>query len=317
LSSKPEAEPVDVPDRAARVRYRRAMTLVLMTLVIPGSAQLVTGNRKVARIAMRTWMVLVVLVVLAVLTAVLAPRAVLWFGTRSLLLLVLRLALFVLAVGWAYLFVDAWRLGEPLSLSRNHRLAVVGTNVVMVVGVLAVLLFGAHVVGVQRDFLEAVGGSGKKQDSVEGRYNVLLVGADSGADRWGMRPDSLTVASIDANTGKTVLIGLPRNMSNFPFPQDSVLGEQFPDGWNCDDCMLNSVSTWAYDHEDLFKDTEHVGMEATVQAVEGITDLDISYWAMVNLKGFSKLVDAFGGVELNVRDRIPVGLPQDSYFHYI
>jgi anionic cell wall polymer biosynthesis LytR-Cps2A-Psr (LCP) family protein len=38
---------------------------------------------------------------------------------------------------------------------------------------------------------------------------------------------------------------------------------------------------------------------------------------MVNLQGFKDLVDAVGGVELNVRQKIPVGLPSDSYFHYI
>ncbi len=51
--------------------------------------------------------------------------------------------------------------------------------------------------------------------------------------------------------------------------------------------------------------------------MEGITGLDINYWAMVNLEGFKDLVDAFGGVTLNVRDQIPVGLPTDSYFRYI
>ncbi|WP_245734922.1 LCP family protein [Nocardioides exalbidus] len=43
----------------------------------------------------------------------------------------------------------------------------------------------------------------------------------------------------------------------------------------------------------------------------------MNYWAMVNLQGFKDLVDAVGGVELNVRQKIPVGLPSDSYFHYI
>jgi hypothetical protein len=51
--------------------------------------------------------------------------------------------------------------------------------------------------------------------------------------------------------------------------------------------------------------------------VEGITGLRINYWAMVNLKGFRDLVDAVGGVTLNVRQRIPVGLPSDSFFRYI
>ena len=41
----------------------------------------------------------------------------------------------------------------------------------------------------------------------DGRYNVLLMGGDSGIDRWGLRPDSLSVASIDEDTGKTVHVG--------------------------------------------------------------------------------------------------------------
>ena len=45
--------------RAQRVRFRRAVTLMLMTFVLPGSAQLVSGNRKVGRIALWTWLALV------------------------------------------------------------------------------------------------------------------------------------------------------------------------------------------------------------------------------------------------------------------
>ena len=56
---------------------------------------------------------------------------------------------------------------------------------------------------------------------------------------------------------------------------------------------------------------------ATISAVEGITGLEVSYWALVDMAGFRDVVDAFGGVELNVRDRIPVGLPHEDYFHYI
>jgi hypothetical protein len=48
-------------DRAQRVRFRRAVTLMLMTFVLPGSAQLVSGNRRVGRIALRTWLTVLVL----------------------------------------------------------------------------------------------------------------------------------------------------------------------------------------------------------------------------------------------------------------
>jgi anionic cell wall polymer biosynthesis LytR-Cps2A-Psr (LCP) family protein len=48
-------------------------------------------------------------------------------------------------------------------------------------------------------------------------------------------------------------------------------------------------------------------MAATISAIEGITGLKVNYWAMVNLQGFKDLVDAVGGVTLNVRQPIPVG----------
>jgi polyisoprenyl-teichoic acid--peptidoglycan teichoic acid transferase len=105
-----------------------------------------------------------------------------------------------------------------------------------------------------------------------------------------------------------VLFGLPRNMLNFPFAKGSIMAQQFPRGYNCGtECELNSLATWAADHKSLFKGYANPGVEATKEAVEGITGLKINYYAMVNLRGFQKMVDAVGGVTLNVRDRIPIG----------
>ena len=39
--------PTSTEERAARVRFRRALALMAMTLVLPGSAQLACGNRRV------------------------------------------------------------------------------------------------------------------------------------------------------------------------------------------------------------------------------------------------------------------------------
>ncbi len=302
--------------RAQRVRFRRAVTLMLMTFVLPGSAQLVSGNRRVGRIALWTWLSLLAVGLLAVVTAYFWHDLAFWAGTSTWLLQVIRLGLMVLAVGWAYLFVDAWRLGQPLTLQRQHRLAIVGVNGFLCFSVAGALLFGAHVVGVQRDFMFSFG-NGAAVGASDGRYNVLLMGGDSGAGRWGLRPDSMTVASIDAESGKAVLISLPRNMQNFPFAEGSVMDEQFPQGFDVEGMYLNGLSTWALDHADLFPGSKNPGVDATVQGVEGITGLDINYWAMVNLEGFKDLVDAVGGVELNVRQPIPVGLPHEKTFHYI
>ncbi|WP_181312313.1 LCP family protein [Nocardioides campestrisoli] len=309
-----------VPDRAARVRFRRAISLMVMTLLVPGSAQMVAGNRRLGRLAMRTWLAVLVLAVGALVLSVVWHAFAFWAVSNPLLLGLLRLVLMALAVGWALLFVDAWRLGQPLTLLQNHRLAVVGVNGLLSFSVAGTLLFGAHLVGVQRDFIVTMFGDGEATSANDGRYNVLLLGGDAGAGRWGMRPDSLNVASIDAKTGRTVLVGLPRNMANFPFKEGTPMAEAFPEGFDCEGCYLNGVSTWAQDNPELFPDLdkgEDPGIAATVSAVEGITGLDVNYWAMVNLQGFKSLVDATGGVTLNVRDRIPVGLPHESYFHYI
>ncbi|HXH79299.1 LCP family protein [Nocardioides sp.] len=304
-------------DRAQRVRFRRAVALMVMTVLVPGSAQLVAGNRRVGRIATRVWLALVVTVPLVLVVSYFSHGFAFWAISNTLVLGLVRLVLMALAVGWALLFMDAWRLGQPLGLQQRQRLAVVGVNGVLCFSVAGALLFGAHMVGVQRHFMLTMFGDGEVVGAHDGRFNVLLLGGDSGAGRWGLRPDSLTVASIDARTGKTVLVGLPRNMADFPFAEGSVMAKQFPKGFNCDECYLNGVSTWAQDNTELFKGSKTPGVDATVMAVEGITGLQINYWSMVNLKGFRSLVDAVGGVTLNVRDRIPVGLPHDSFYRHI
>ncbi len=319
-TTRPSGTTRSAPDRHAqrravlgRIRFRRALVLVLMTLVLPGSAQLVVGRRRVGQLAIRVW--------LGLWASLLLVAGVGWFWhgllftlfSNTFLLALVRLVFIGLAVGWAALFIDAWRLGRPLELERKHRLVIGGLNATLSLVVAGTLLFGAHLVNVQRDFISAMFGDGVASASTHGRYNVLLVGGDSGDDREGLRTDSMTIASIDEDTGRTVLFGLPRNLTNFTFPEGSVMAKYFPDGYDCDDCLLNSLATWAADHPEAFKGEADPGIAATTEAIEGITGLKINYYAMVNLQGFRNLVAAMGGLKLNVRDRIPIGLPVTSY----
>jgi LCP family protein required for cell wall assembly len=303
----PASSPGVGADAASRVRFRRAVSLLLMTLLLPGSAQVAAGRRDVGRLAIRVALGVLGGLVLVVLLGLMWHGVVYWLVSNTVALTVLRLLLCGLAVGWAMLFLDAWRLGQPLELRQKQRLAVVALNGVLCFAVAGTLLFASHMVAVQKGFITTMFGDGAVSGAHDGRYNVLLLGGDSGADRWGMRPDSLTVASIDARTGRTVLFGLPRNMTSFPFAEGSVMARQFPSTYDCSTCELNSLSTWARDHKSLFKGYAHPGVEATTEGVEGITGLKINYYAMVNLQGFRDMVQAVGGLTLNVRDRIPIG----------
>jgi LCP family protein required for cell wall assembly len=82
-----------------------------------------------------------------------------------------------------------------------------------------------------------------------------------------------------------------------------------PQGWNCgDQCLLNGLYTWAQDHASQFPaGTRNPGVLATREAVEALSGLPIQYYVMVDLKGFRKMVDAVGGLDVNVKYRTPIG----------
>jgi LCP family protein required for cell wall assembly len=293
---------------AARIRFRRALTLLLMTVVVPGSAQLAAGNRRVGRYALRAFAAAVVFTMSLVLTALISPDEVVQLFTNVWFLALLRFGLIAYAVGWAYLLIDAWRISGPLGLRQNQRLAMTALNGLLCLSLTGVLLYASQLVAVQRDFIQSVFTQTQVSSAQDGRYNLLLMGGDAGVGRVGLRPDSMTLASVDAETGRTVLFSLPRNLADVPFPPGSVMAKHFPKGFNCSqECYLNAVNTWANDHASLFPGVADPGVFATTQAIEQVTGLHINYYVLVDLRGFQSLVDALGGIVVNVHQEVPIG----------
>jgi polyisoprenyl-teichoic acid--peptidoglycan teichoic acid transferase len=292
---------------ARRVQLRRALTLLGMTLVAPGSAQLVAGSKTVGRIALRLYTLLLIAFAALVMIAAVWRAVLITLGSALWWLRVLRFGLIGVALGWGYLIIDAWRIADPLALGRGQRLAMTVVNGALCLSLSGGLLFASHLVAVQRDFIATVFGGGEVSAAEHGRYNVLLLGGDAGPTRVGLRPDSITLASIDQSTGRTVLIGLPRNLENVPFPPGTPMHKAFPHGFDCDGCYINGINTWANDHADLFPGSKTPGIDATVEAVEEITGLKVNYYALIDLRGFQDLVDAVGGVTIDVRRKIPIG----------
>src|SRR5690606_5759765 len=70
-------------------------------------------------------------------------------------------------------------------------------------------------------------------EPIDGRYNILLLGGDAGPDRLGLRPDSISVVSIEAATGAATIFGVPRNLEYSPFAAGSPLYGPFPNGYDC------------------------------------------------------------------------------------
>lgn len=305
--------------RSERVKLRRGLTFLGMTLVLPGSAQIAAGNRRVGRIALRIWIGIWVLLALVAVLALVWRSGVVGLVTFGPTLRVVQVALIALGIGWGLLLLDAWRISRPPELARRHRLGFAALNVGLVFAVVGGLLASASVVSSQRDLMATVFAGGGDHHVKAGRYNVLLLGGDAGKDRVGLRPDSMTVASIDAETGRTVLISLPRNLEDVPFPASSPLRAKFPHGYSCADhsCMLNAIYTYASEHKELYPGVKNPGAQATLEAIEGATGLEINYWALIDLKGFEDLVDAVGGITMDVYRRVPIGGGHVKIYGYV
>ena len=289
------------------LRTRRALSLMVMSAVVPGSAQYVAGNRAVGRLAMRVWVGAVVLVLLSVLGVLLLRGPLLAFLLAPGVTTVLRVAAWTLFAGWALLLLDAWRLARPIRLERPARLALTVSCVALVSVVGFTTNIAASALTAADNVSTVLKGGGEK-DQKAGRYNILLLGVDAAAHREGIRPDSINVASVDAETGRTVVFGLPRNLQGAPFPDESPLHALYPNGFRCEDdaCMLNGVLTLGEDNADLYPG-EEAGLQAMLEVTEETLGLDINYYAMVDMAGFTHLIDAVGGISLNLNRDVPMG----------
>jgi LCP family protein required for cell wall assembly len=156
------------------------------------------------------------------------------------------------------------------------------------------------------------------------RVNVLLLGGDSGPDREGTRTDTMMLASLDTRTGRTVTFGLPRNLMNAPFPANSPLHAAYPDGFtgpgDPGSWMLNAVYREVpILHPHILGKSTDEGADAIKQAVEGVTGIPVDYYVLVDFTGFRSLVDAIGGITVNVNVPVAIngqtdaGIPPTGY----
>lgn len=133
----------------------------------------------------------------------------------------------------------------------------------------------------------------------DGRFDLLLLGSDAGPDRWSRRMDVMLLVEIDVATGKVAMIGLPRNLVNAPFPpgpaRDAV-------SCGCFQRMLNALYVEATVlHPDRWPGTGAVsGIGAVRAVVSELTGRPVDAVVVADLWGMIKVVDAMGGIDINV-----------------
>jgi len=304
------------PDAGSeQVMTRRAWWLVALGFVLPGSAQLLAGSRRLGRIGIVATAVLVALLLVGGILWLVARAALLTIVGNAIGLLVLEILAVAYAVLWLVLGLDTLRLARLGRAAPRLRAAIAALAIVVTVVPAGAAAYGATLIDAGRGLVSNVFAfGGPSVDPIDGQYTFMLLGGDAGADRVGLRPDSITVVSVNAESGAATMIGVPRNMERVPFPEGSVMASQWPNGFDCgtSDCYINAAYTYGQNNPDLFPDAEaegsNPGIEATREAVEGATGIPIQFFVIVDMQGFDDLVDALGGITIDIPYDVPIAI---------
>jgi LCP family protein required for cell wall assembly len=303
-------------DRAdAKQLIKRSWWIVALNFVVPGSVQVVAGNKRLGRLGIIFTLTFWLFVLVAIVFALTSKVALFTLLISPAIATPLGVLLNVYAALILVSTLDALRL---MYLHKvPSRMKFLAAAFLIITG-----LFNTYLTGfigstalTATNFATTVFKNTGSLETSKGRYNILLLGGDSGSNRFGLRPDSISVISISEATGVAVNIGLPRNLTHIQFQPDSPIHTVYPSGFRGDcggPCFLNAIYKDTMDkHKSLYpgvgKKSSTAGIEATKSAVEWATGLKIRAYVLINMKSFVGLVDALGGITVNVRKPLPIG----------
>ncbi|WP_316688999.1 LCP family protein [Pseudonocardia sp. H11422] len=300
-----------------RRRLGQALGITAAATALPGLGHLILRRRRTGAAILGLFGLGIVALVVAGLTTdrnelletVLSTR---FLGAAAVVSL-------LAAVGWIAVIVRTYVLARPKRLSTGRR--VLGAGVVTALCLTIAIPFGfaAELANSQRNLLNALfkgGGTSAADAFNQPRLNVLLLGTDAGPDRTGTRTDTMMVASIDTRSAKTILFSLPRNIQRAQFPPDSAMAEEFPDGFHdpsdplSGNYLLNAVYAYAHDFPAVAPSgpTPDPGINLLSSTISYMLGLPLDYYLEVDMAGFSSMIDAVGGVTVDVGSTpIPIG----------
>jgi LCP family protein required for cell wall assembly len=133
------------------------------------------------------------------------------------------------------------------------------------------------------------------------RFNILLIGSDQRPKDKTYNTDTMIVVSVDPSTKQVAMFSLPRDAVDVPVPPgpaQGVFGTEYR-------AKINSWLTANAGRSDLWPGPASKRGFTALKAILGnLYGLDIRYYVEVNFGGFRKVVDAVGGVSINVQ--VPV-----------
>ena len=124
----------------------------------------------------------------------------------------------------------------------------------------------------------------------EGPINVLFVGIDSASSRDHALTDTIMLASFDRELGSVVQISFPRDTGRLPMYDGTTFNPR-----------INSLLGRANRDAERYPDG---GIGTLSREIGYLLGVDVHYYAAVDMDGFRQLVDAVGGVDIEVTKQI-------------
>lgn len=236
---------------------------------------------------------------------------------------------------WAFVVVTTYLMVRPVR--RTPARAVGLACVIAVVLATAVpIVQGTRSATAQADLVSTVFGGTEqtataprdvsREDPWGGRdrLGILVLGGDGGEGRTGVRTDTVILLSVDTHSGQAVMFSLPRNLQHARFPEASPLHALYPDGFGGSGDVGNWLLNAVYRevpllHPGILGESNNEGADAIKQAVRATLGTRVDYYVLVNLAGFKEIVDAMGGVTVNINTPVAIGgdtdrgIPPDDY----
>lgn len=116
------------------------------------------------------------------------------------------------------------------------------------------------------------------------KVNILVMGVDERSDDVG-RSDTLFVVTVDTSTNQVALLSVPRD---------------------------TRVRIPGYGWDKINHAYAHGGHKLSQRAVEDLLGISMDYYAIINFAAFNKIVDAVGGVTVDVEKRMYYEDPYDN-----
>jgi LCP family protein required for cell wall assembly len=122
----------------------------------------------------------------------------------------------------------------------------------------------------------------QKEPEAAGAENLLILGSDSRdpTNTSGSRSDTIILAHLPKGQGSAQLVSIPRDTwVHVPKSKDGQHGDAM--------AKINAAYAWG-------------GIPLVVQTVESFTGVRIDHVVVVDFGGFKEIIDALGGVDINV-----------------